>query len=356
MLLTDFNIQEKIRNNDPSLFETLFGLKLFDPKGYKPAQMAPEEKRCSEDIINQMPKYQIPDVQAPISVKKVHLFRFTKKLNKGKNLVSFYQKTGSCVGNGGGQAGMYRNAADIAVGDREKFVYPPFYLYTYGRSRFYMGAFTKGSGSTGSAMAKAMREDGMFGAFEAGLPEFSGLDNGDGVTWGGGTELAWSLITNGSALQAKWKDVAAKHKFETAQPLQTIDEARSVFRDRLGSLTIASNWGGMMQVPLQGSPGNQRRISKRSGNWAHQMSVIAWEDNPEFGELYYVLNSWSPTAHGLITLNGDQVADDSGAPAGGFWIKAAELAWIIRTGEVYPFYDYQGYPAESEYANIVTAA
>lgn len=356
MILSETDIQEKIRNGDPSLFDTLFGLKMFDAAGYAPAQMDDQERKASEDIINSLPKYSMPDLKAVPTVKKVYLFRFTKKLNKGKNLTAFYQQTGSCVGNGGGQGGAYRGAADIIVGDKEKFVYPLFYLYTYGRSRFYMGARRRGSGSTGSAMAKAMSDDGMFGAYEPGLPEFEGMNDGSGLTWGASTETAWSLIADGSELHTKYKDLARKYTFETSAPLTTIDEARSVLRDRLGSLTIASSWGGSMECPLLGSEGNRRRVNSRRGIWNHQMCVIAWEEHPDLGELYFVLNSWSPTAHGFITLNGERVADDSGAPAGGFWIRAADLEWIIKTGEVYPLYDHKGYPVDSEYATIVTAA
>lgn len=343
MILID-RVDEIVHNNDPVGFETLFGVFLENPEGYTSAAMEPELRRANEDVINSLPLYEYPAITAPAGLKQVHLWRFTRKLNGGKNPTVFYQQTGSCVGNGGGQAMIYRSAVDIAVGDPEAWKNPLFYLYPYGRSRAYMGARMRGSGSFGSTMAKALSQDGIFAASE---PELPAYENDGGITWGRSTELAWSLIRDGSELQTKYRELAARHKCQTSQPIKDIAQARSVIRDRLGTLTIASTWGGLMQCPLEGPQGYRRRMNRRSGRWPHQMCVIAWEDHPTLGEIYYVFNSWSEKAHGTITVNGELVADDSLAPAGGFWIKADELAWICRNGEVYPFFDYDGYPAEA---------
>jgi len=344
MILID-RVDEIVRNNDPVGFETLFGVYLGDTGGYTPATMEPEVRRANEDVINSLPLYSFPAITAPSDVRQAFLWRFARKQNGGKNPTVFYQITGSCVGNGGGQAVAYRSAVDIAVGDQERWQFPPFYLYPYGRSRAYMGAFTRGSGSLGSTMAKALAQDGIFAASEPGLPTHE--DDG-GITWGRSTELGWSLIRDGSELHTKYRELAARHKCQTSQPLTDVAQARSVIRDRLGTLTIASTWGGLNQCPLEGPQGNQRRMNRRSGRWPHQMSVIGWEDHPTLGEIYFVLNSWGLNAHGTVKINGDLFTDDSLAPAGGFWIKADEFDWICQNGEVYPFFDWDGYPATAE--------
>ena len=63
-----------------------------------------------------------------VSSKQAFLWDFTKAANGGKHYRTFFQKTGSCVGNGGGQAVWYLSAMEvIRLGDREQ-VLLPFYF------------------------------------------------------------------------------------------------------------------------------------------------------------------------------------------------------------------------------------
>ncbi len=57
--------------------------------------------------------------------------------------------------------------------------------------------------------------------------------------------------------------------------------------------------------------------------------------HPQFGELFYLMNTWGVNAHGR---------DPFGAPPGGVWITADDVDYICRD-EVYAFSQFQGFPA-----------
>jgi len=72
----------------------------------------------------------------------------------------------------------------------------------------------------------------------------------------------------------------------------------------------------LMQCPVE----HDRLMNRRRGTWMHQMSIHGWEDHPQLGEIWYVLNQWGLNAHGTCP---------SGAPRGGFWIRRRDLAEIV---------------------------
>lgn len=256
-----------------------------------------------------------------------------KKANNGKHLLTFYQRTGSCVGNGGGQGVWHLSAVEvIRLGDPEQFLLP-FYLMTYGRSRFYGGIRGRGEGSFGSAMAKAMLTDGMFAYNEPGLPQPTQSEE-EGTSWGAAAEMQWS---DGEAIDQKWIDKGRKHLVQSVARIADGDAAWEAASNYY-PMTCASDWGGQMSPPIRGSGDKRVLLNSRVTTWQHQMCCIGRWRHPEFGKLFYILNSWSPRAHGICP---------SGAQPGGFWITFKEFDYICRSGEVYAISQYQGYPAQT---------
>lgn len=241
------------------------------------------------------------------------------------------QFTGSCVGAGGGNALFTLIAADCLVRNDPEEICVPFWLLPYGRSRFYMGDRSPGEGSQGSTFAKAVREDGTLPANRDGLPSFQ-VGNSGALEWGGSVEYSWS---DGDAPQTmELLPESRKHLVRTTSQCRNADCVRDAIVNGY-PVTIASNWGGQMQCSTQGEP--PVLLNRRTGSWAHQMSVHNWWDHPTLGEIFYVMNQWGHRAHGTCP---------TGVTPGGFWVKKEEIEWICRNGEVYAFSQFDGFPAQ----------
>ena len=286
-----------------------------------------EESRLADETIREMPRFEISGRKSD-DPKKAVLWDCSKKINNGQHFRTFYQKTGSCVGNGGGQATWYLSAAEVVrLRDPEQVILP-FYLLPYGRSRFHAGMRGRGDGSFGSAFAKAIRTEGILPATTDGLPKWT--DQG-GITWGSSVEYEWS---DGAAIPSKWMEQSKKHLVKTTAQLRSADDAREALRNYY-PCTIASDWGGQMRPTQQGEPAVL--LNRRTTTWMHQMSLQGWWDHPTLGEIFYILNSWGVDAHG-------QPPDD--APPGGFWVKKSEMESIIRQGDSFAFSQFDGFPAQ----------
>jgi len=234
----------------------------------------------------------------------------------------------NCVGAGGGNMLFSLACADvIRRGDPERVVIP-FWLLPYGISRMLFGINGRGSGSSGSTFAQAVSTYGMLPADVDGLPAYA---EKDGWVWGQDAELEWS---QGRKIPSKYLQEARPHLVQGVAKCVDADAVREALKN-FYAVTCASNWGGMMNPPVVGSGANARLLNRRVTTWNHQMSVHAWEDNPEHGEIFYILNQWGD-CHGHCP---------SGAPRGGFWIKRADMNIIASQGETFAFSNLLGFPA-----------
>lgn len=290
-----------------------------------PDDRTSEEQQIVEATIAEMPRFEISGRKSD-DPKKAVMWECSKVVNNGQHFRTFYQKTGSCVGNGGGQATWYLSAVEVVrLKDPEQALLP-FYLLPYGRSRMYAGMRGRGDGSFGSAFAKAIRTDGVLPANTEGLPKYT--DEG-GISWGSSAEYEWS---DGEAIAAKWLEKSRKYIVKTTAQLKSADDAREALRNYY-PCTIASDWGGQMSPSVQDGVLLNRRVT----TWQHQMSLQGWWDHPTLGEIFYILNSWGVGAHG-------QPPDDS--PPGGFWVKKADVENIVRQGDSFAFSQFDGFPAQ----------
>lgn len=286
-----------------------------------------EESDAHGAVIASTPTLNVVGSSVNADATKVFLWDCWEKA-LGRKYLGTHQLTGSCVGAGGGNALFSLAAADkIRRGDRERAVIP-FWLYPYGISRQLAGMRGRGEGSLGSTFAQAVREYGHVPADGAGLPAFK---ESDGIVWGSSAEYEWS---DGRRAGEDLRTEAKPHLVKSTALCRSPDDVREAIKNYY-PVVHASNWGGLMQCPVKGTS-EPVLLSRRATTWNHQMSVHGWQDHPEHGEIFYVLNQWGLDVHGTCP---------SGAPRGGFWIKRADMADIVSQGETFALSQFDGFPA-----------
>lgn len=85
---------------------------------------------------------------------------------------------------------------------------------------------------------------------------------------------------------------------------------------------------------------DSRGVCKRSGQWAHQMMIggVRWRaGEPEFR----IFQSWGDSCSGP-----DPGINDPAISACSWWSTAADVGWILRTGDCWCFGDIQGLPPQ----------
>lgn len=232
----------------------------------------------------------------------------------------------NCVGNGGWCAYMHLSAFEIVrLGQNEqlKILFMP---YTYGRGRLAAGIRGRGDGSTGSGQADAVRKDGVIANELPGLPQ--GADEG-GLTWGSKVEMDWS---DGARIKDDWIQQGRKHLVKATAQVRSADDVKAAICNGY-PVTIASNWGGQMSPQVQDGVLLNRRVTQ----WNHQMCVIGWWKHPGHGEIFYIQNSWGRDVHGTCP---------TGAPPGGFWVKAKDVQYIVDQDDSFAHSAFDGFPAQ----------
>ncbi len=242
----------------------------------------------------------------------------------------------NCVGVSGGNITFATSAIEVARMNEPEQAVVPFWPFAYGRSRYRSGIGGRGEGSTGSGMAEALTTDGVLDSnldsidepVTAGLPQLKvGTDGMLDV--GSSIEMEWS---DGGRIPEKYLTVARRNIFKSASRIRSADEGREAIANGYYML-FCGMWGGLMRCPIEGSPG--RLMNRRASSWSHCQVCIGWEDHPQFGEIFYILNQWGDAHGGQCP---------SGAPVGGYWIKKAEFDWQARTGECIAMSQFSGYP------------
>ena len=248
-------------------------------------------------------------------------------------LKNISQIIGSCVGFGAGNMLLWGSLIDALIRNQPERILVPFVPYHYGRGRLHSGIRGKGSGSMGSGQAKALKEDGFLAYDMANVPQPT---FGDSIQWTSKIETDWS---DGAKIPEEFIAEGRKHLVPTVAKVTSTDEAAQL-ADNFYVFTIASTWGGLMKCPVTEGV----LLNRKSGTWNHQMSVLDYIDHPTLGRLWYVLNQWR-YPHGKDP--GGEWDGNTGAPEGGFYIKDADLAWIIGKQETFAFADPQGFEDRS---------
>ena len=256
----------------------------------------------------------------------VPIWRLMRRINNGKNLVTFTQETGDCCSMGAKHVLEYLQAALITVhGQPIKFkrVFAP-YIYGMSRCAPDCGNFSLGrsAGSTGAWTAAACKKYGACFDDDKDIPKYSGriADN-----WGY------------RGVPEEFIKEAADNLVKGITKINNVDQLRSSLINYY-PVTIASTWG--FSVGKQ--DGCKVYIRNPRDPWAHQMCFIAWQDDPF--PAAFRLNSWGNST-------GPAVGDE---PLGGAWQSAESIEKEINSGvaELYGFSSFDGFPGAGKYSFI----
>lgn len=290
----------------------------------QPEDRTPYQIELDQQIQSRMPVFAISGRYDEPTNKQALLYKFIKDHKP------FYQQTGSCVGCGLGMALWCLESVEVhQLGQLEDPICP-FWLLPYGKSREIGGLLGRGEGSFGSAAIEAIQKFGVLPSNHPDVPQVKVTD--DSLVWGEKAELDWS---DGQQISDKFLSPAKKHLVKSSARLHSWTDCKASLINGY-PITLASNWGGKMNPPIQGNPAIL--LNTRVTTWGHQMSCLGWADHPEFGDIFWIQNSWGKS-HGTSPGHYQE-------PAGGFWIKASEMDWICRTGEVFSLSNFAGFPAQ----------
>jgi len=246
------------------------------------------------------------------------IWEFSKLVNGGQHLKTWFQQTGDCVSMGATQATEYLHCYEIAAAKEEEEFHRIFPPYVYGISRCApdCGAGQMGgqAGSTGSWAATAMMKYGMLFVDDEGCPQYSG-------------RLADQWGRRGPPDQ--FKQIARDNVVKLASRQTAVDGIRTALIN-YNPCTLAISWNfGEGAVEHQGYRVLQ---SSRRVMGGHQVCLIAWMDEPF--EAAFMLNSWGTDKHS---------GPDHGEPPGGAWMLRRDLERHLQGGDQTEVYSLTGF-------------
>lgn len=291
-----------------------------------PDERTPDQQTRAQTIVDMMPPFHISGSWKGASDKAV-LWEFAKKI-RGKHLPALFQSVGACVGHGKAKAEWYLMHVEVVRGDPELPIMP-YEPYGYAQSRVCAGISGNEDGSTGSGAAQAAKQYGVLRSDYAGLPSPMVEDGTDTCRSPGQIDKQWG----NRGAPANFIEEGRKHLVRTTAPVLSADDVASSLQNGY-PVTIASDWGGQMQVQPQGNPAIL--LNRHADRWMHQMMISGWWNHPQFGEIFRVDNSWGADAHG-------RNPDD--APPGGFWILKSDMQYIVRQSDSFAYSQFDGFPA-----------
>lgn len=278
----------------------------------------PQGVQHAAPLVAAMPDFELSGVRRDNVRANVRLWRFAQQVNGGAHLPTFRQEIGDCVSMGAANAVNYLACTQIARDRQTSDYHTAFPPYIYGTSRHQIGQDRMGrsDGSVGAWAAEAVKQFGVLAADSADVPPYSGSVASQ---WGS------------SGPPAEFVARAAPFRVHTVAPVKTADAVRDAVCNGY-PVTIASDWGGLMQPPVV----DGRLVNRRAATWNHQMCVIGYDGETGREPYYYILNSWGASAHG-------QPPDD--AVPGGFWVRTKDMDAIVAQGDSFAYSTFDGFPS-----------
>jgi hypothetical protein len=308
-----------------------------------PARRTDEQHKAAGRIVGAMPRFGIRG-RFRLESRRYKLWEFVRKVNGGKWPNWIWQLTGSCVGAGGGNMTIVTQGVEIALkGEAEEFLWP-WWLYTYGRSRFHSGIRGPGEGSMGAGWAKAATTDGLFELDPKGQPDLPDPQiTGGHAKLTAALEMQWS---DGAKIGANWITTGRAHLYRTAALIRSADQLIDALANGYGA-TVASSFGfSPMAPPVTGSGADAIRLVTRwNGTWNHQTWFDEFWDHPTAGPVFRWGNNWGPNPHGAPA--GDY-------PDNGVYITYAVADQILKDAdtECFAFSGFDGFPARESELNF----
>lgn len=283
--------------------------------GWRPDLVDHAAKQCRHLLTEyKCPESLSPKVPTPV-------WEMTKLINNGHHLPTFRQQTGDCVAAGLAQAGARLQVAEIAALYQEELLKLWHVPFIYGISRVQIGGGQiPGPGSTGAWGAAAVRRYGVLFASDPDVPKYSGRLSDQ---WG-----------ERPGPPEKFQAIAKDNPVRSTAQLSTLEQVRHALCNYY-PVTIASSQGFKMRPEER----EGFHVFIPSGSWSHQMSLLAWMDQPF--KAAYRLNSWGPDAHGT-PLNQE--------PPGGAWCTADCLELELRSShsELFAYSKFEGFPSAAD--------
>lgn len=281
------------------------------------------------------------------------------KLAYGYYLYS-WQMIGSCVEAGGQNGLITRQAQEIIHAARHEAAEIPFCWIAYAAARSDGSPNrSEGDGASGTLFAKYLNELGIPSNNTPGLPKpqlipVENRDDAFAIVYSPASldqiaqfdpdrmqprivaqyELQFSAIKN---IKQEWIEAAKKHPIKYVRCNSAEDVKRELKRRR--PILAAGDWGGLLQCPMQGSPGVL--LNRRAGSWGHQQSINGWWEHPTLGDIFRWQNQWYfLRKNKAVSMHGECPPDE---PPGGYWTRASDVDYQARTGEVFAIHGLEGY-------------
>lgn len=308
----------------------------FDiPTGWIPFDDRTTGQNKAHDVfVSALPKFAtvLPRFATPPVGTKVlftDLWKHPKTIAAlGKPYSGIHQITGSCVGAGGGNVLATTQMIEVIMQGQQEKIIIPFWLLTYGMSRYLMGERGQGEGSLGSTFAKAAKTYGVLDAADTRFPQPTDTD---GLVWGQNVEMKWSA--GGSIDQSLFTE-SKQHVISECTELHSFEEVR----DAILAGKCVSRAFGYFANP--GSPKVQQGylVGKYDGRGGHQESWQGYVNHPDLGEMIYEMNQWGRKVYG---------EDPAGGAPGGVWILAKDIDRMCKSGdaEIYAYAGMSGWKA-----------
>jgi hypothetical protein len=280
-----------------------------------------DDPAAVEAVMNDLPFPVFSDIWTPIKDsgkgKRVLLYDFIRKASNGQ-YPKRKQTIGDCVAHGAAYAVDAVKSVDIILKNEfEEWVEETATEDIYAGSRVQIGGGRiRGDGSIGAWAARYVNEYGALPRGKYGNVDLTTYSGSKARSWGrGGAGVPKSLIPT-----------AKKHPIQTVSKVTTYEEVRDLITNGY-AVTIASMQGFSSKRDSEG-------FAKPQGSWAHQMSILAVDDEYKRPGVL-VQNSWG-------TWNSGPKRHDQ--PNGSFWVDAEEIERrILKKGDSWAFSGYEGF-------------
>ncbi len=282
----------------------------------------PESLKHTADWAQQQPKFELthPDNGAPVWQDNLRARRCQwdalKAANRGAMPPNIPQPVGDCSSRGAAHALERTIAAQSHTFRRVA----PHWLYGAGREWSGKGIFRRiGDGCNVAFMAQAARDYGILFQDDPGVPAYDAR-----------TIRAWGHSGPPDSL----KPLAAERCVRRVALLSTVSDVRDAVCNDYGVAT-GGRWG-----TSDGNRGMYQRdgrwFARRDSSWAHVVCIDGYDGSAPSGPCYHVTNSWGEQRF-------PQPID--GSPAGGYWVTAADIEFMVRDNDTWAFSDVDGFPA-----------
>lgn len=308
-----------------------------------PSRRTDEQNDAHWKAVGKMPMFAIAGTQTELAVGEKLLLTDTwdhpmTVRGLGRPFIGWHQYTGSCVGEGGGNALASLAFADsILRGDQEKVILP-YWPLNYARSRLAIGSRGPGDGSLGSTFADSCKKDGVLAFGDPGTAEYH---VSDGYTMGATdakAEQAEYAISDGTKVTASDLEKSRVHLVKTISPIHSSDDLWQLHLNGF-SATFACSY---LCPPGGARVDGDVLFGELTKYGPHQQSTHGIWNHPKFGPLFRWQNSWGLRAMGAA----DPTPQEK---AGGFWVKKAEVDRYLKMQdtEAFGLSQYDGYPAQT---------